>query len=69
MRHVCRTILAGLIALAAVIAAYLYIPLWGVKPVFSFQGDLVVVLYLLLIPTLSTVLVRRMITFLPFLNV
>ncbi len=45
--------LAPVFALAAVIAAYLYIPLWGMKPVFSFQGDLVVVLYLLLIPTLT----------------
>jgi NADH-quinone oxidoreductase subunit H len=45
--------LAPVFALASVIAAYLYIPLWGMKPVFSFQGDLVVVLYLLLIPTLT----------------
>jgi len=44
---------APIFALAAVIAAYLYIPLWGLKPVLSFQGDLVVVLYLLLIPTLT----------------
>jgi NADH-quinone oxidoreductase subunit H len=45
--------LAPIFALAAVIAAYLYIPLWNTKPVLSFQGDLVVVLYLLLIPTLT----------------
>jgi NADH-quinone oxidoreductase subunit H len=44
--------LAPVFALAAVIAAYLYIPLWG-RPLFSFAGDLVVVLYLLLIPTLT----------------
>jgi NADH-quinone oxidoreductase subunit H len=44
--------LAPVFALAAVIAAYLYIPLWG-PPLFSFAGDLVVVLYLLLIPTLT----------------
>ena len=45
--------LAPVFALAAVIAAYLYIPLWSAAPVFSFYGDLVVVLYLLLIPTLT----------------
>ena len=45
--------MAPVFALAAVIASYLYIPLWGMQPVFSFQGDLVVVLYLLLIPTLT----------------
>ncbi len=44
---------APVFALAAVIAAYLYIPLWNVHPVLAFQGDLVVVLYLLLIPTLT----------------
>jgi NADH-quinone oxidoreductase subunit H len=44
---------APIFALAAVIAAYLYIPLWDTHPVLSFQGDLVVVLYLLLIPTLT----------------
>jgi len=44
--------LAPVFALAAVVAAYLYIPLWG-APLFSFAGDLVVVLYLLLIPTLT----------------
>ena len=45
--------LAPIFALAAVIAAFLYIPLWGVKPLLSFQGDLVVVLYLLMIPTIT----------------
>jgi len=46
-------VMAPIFALAAVIAAYLYIPLWSATPVFSFEGDLVVVLYLLLIPTLT----------------
>ena len=45
--------MAPIFALAAVIAAFMYIPLWSAKPVFSFQGDMVVVLYLLLIPTLT----------------
>jgi NADH-quinone oxidoreductase subunit H len=46
-------VMAPIFALAAVVAAYLYIPLWSTKPLFSFAGDLVVVLYLLLIPTLT----------------
>jgi NADH-quinone oxidoreductase subunit H len=45
--------IAPIFALASVIAAFLYIPLWNTSPVLSFQGDLVVVLYLLLIPTLT----------------
>ena len=45
--------LAPVFALGAVIAASLYIPLWSVNALFSFEGDLVVVLYLLLIPTLT----------------
>ena len=45
--------MAPIFALASVIAAFLYIPLWNTTPVLSFQGDLVVVLYLLLIPTLT----------------
>jgi len=45
--------IAPVFALAAVITAFLYIPLWNTSPVLSFEGDLVVVLYLLLIPTLT----------------
>jgi NADH-quinone oxidoreductase subunit H len=45
--------LAPVFALAAVTTAFLYVPLWSATPVFSFAGDLVVVLYLLLIPTLT----------------
>jgi NADH-quinone oxidoreductase subunit H len=45
--------LAPVFALGAVITAYLYIPLWNTSPTLSFEGDLVVVLYLLLIPTLT----------------
>ncbi len=44
---------APVFALAAVVCAFLYIPLWNTRPLFSFEGDLVVVLYLLLIPTLT----------------
>jgi NADH-quinone oxidoreductase subunit H len=41
------------VALAAVAAPILYIPVWGAEALFSFEGDLVVVLYLLTIPTLT----------------
>ena len=39
-------------ALAAAITTYFYVPLWGTQALFSFEGDAVVVLYLLTIPTL-----------------
>jgi NADH-quinone oxidoreductase subunit H len=45
--------LSPVFALAAVVAAFLYVPLWSRHALFSFSGDLVVVLYLLLIPTLT----------------
>ena len=41
-----------IVALAAALTAALYVPLFGFKPVFSFQGDLVVTLYLLSMMTL-----------------
>lgn len=40
-------------ALASASTAFLYIPAWGVKSLFPFEGDLIVVLYLLTIPTLT----------------
>ncbi len=42
---------APLLALAAVMTAYLYIPIVGRSPL-AFQGDLAVVLYLLTLPTI-----------------
>jgi NADH-quinone oxidoreductase subunit H len=42
---------APLVALATVMTAYLYVPLVGNSP-FAFQGDLVLVLYLLTLPTI-----------------
>ena len=45
--------LAPLFALASVITAFLYIPLWKHDSLLSFNGDLIVVLYLLTIPTLA----------------
>jgi NADH-quinone oxidoreductase subunit H len=43
---------APLIALAAVMTAYLYIPIVGISPL-AFQGDLVLVLYLFTLPTVA----------------
>lgn len=45
--------LAPLFGLTAVITAFLYIPLWSRESLFSFNGDIIVVLYLLTIPTLA----------------
>ena len=44
---------APLVALAAVMTAYLYVPIIGKSPL-AFQGDLVVVLYLLSLPTIAS---------------
>jgi NADH-quinone oxidoreductase subunit H len=40
-------------ALTSTVTAFFYIPLWNTSGMYSFTGDLVVVLYLLTIPTLS----------------
>jgi len=45
--------LAPVFALAAAVAAILYIPLWSATSVLPFEGDLIVVLYLLIIPTVA----------------
>jgi NADH-quinone oxidoreductase subunit H len=45
--------IAPLFALTAVITAFLYIPIWKTESLFSFNGDIIVVLYLLTIPTLA----------------
>ena len=45
--------LAPVFALTAVVVAFLYIPMWGTHAIYSFSGDLIVVLYLLTIPTLT----------------
>lgn len=45
--------LVPLFALTSVIAAVMYVPLWQASSLFSFNGDVIVVLYLLTIPTLS----------------
>lgn len=41
-----------LFALAGAVTAFFYVPLWGPHALYAFEGDLVVVLYLLTIPTL-----------------
>jgi len=40
-------------ALAATVTSFVYIPIWGTNALFSFNGDVIVVLYLLSIPTLT----------------
>jgi len=42
-----------MLALACTTTASLYIPMWGKQAVFSFNNDLIVVLYLLTVPTLT----------------
>ena len=41
------------LALTATICAFFYIPLWNTAALFSFQGDAIVVMYLLTIPTMT----------------
>lgn len=45
--------LAPLFALSATVTTFLYIPAWSLKSLYSFNGDILVVLYLLTIPTLA----------------
>jgi NADH-quinone oxidoreductase subunit H len=45
--------LAPLFAITAVVSPIFYIPIWGVNALYSFNGDLIAVLYLLTIPTLA----------------
>ena len=40
-------------ALAAVATAFLYVPVWGTQSLLPFSGDIIVMLYLLTIPTLT----------------
>lgn len=45
--------LMPLVALSSVLTAFFCIPIWNAQAVISFQGDLVVVMYLLTIPTVT----------------
>jgi len=42
-----------ILAFTATVTAALYIPMWSTQALLSFQGDLIVVLYLLTVPTLT----------------
>jgi NADH-quinone oxidoreductase subunit H len=41
------------VALTAVVTSFVYIPLWSTRALFSFDGDVIVVIYLLTVPTLT----------------
>ncbi|OGV58664.1 MAG: NADH dehydrogenase [Lentisphaerae bacterium RIFOXYA12_FULL_48_11] len=41
------------LAMTAVLTAYLHIPLWNSTPLISFNGSIIVIVYLLTIPTLT----------------
>jgi NADH-quinone oxidoreductase subunit H len=45
--------LMPVLALTAVLTAYLHVPIWGTKPLVSFEGSAIVVVYLLTLPTLA----------------
>lgn len=45
--------LMPLFALTSVVTAIFYMPIWGPQALFSFSGDLIVVLYLLTVPTFT----------------
>ncbi len=45
-----------IVSLAAVASAFIYVPVWGNSASHSFDGDLVIVLYLLTIPTIAAFL-------------
>ena len=45
--------LTPMAALAAAVTAFFYIPIWRHQALYSFQGDVIVVFYLLTIPTIA----------------
>lgn len=45
--------LMPIFTITSAVTAFFYIPMWSSKPLFSFSGDLIVILYLLTIPTLT----------------
>src|SRR5512137_1082999 len=45
--------LMPVLALTAVLTAFMHIPLWSSTPLISFEGSVIVVVYLLTIPTLA----------------
>ena len=45
--------LMPVLAVTSATAAFLYVPIWGRSALLSFEGDLIIVLYLLTIPTMT----------------
>jgi len=45
--------LMPVLAAVSVVTAFLYVPMWRTQALYSFNGDIIVVLYLLTIPTLT----------------
>jgi NADH-quinone oxidoreductase subunit H len=45
--------LMPIIAITSILTSFFYIPMWGSKALFAFKGDIVVVVYLLTVPTLT----------------
>jgi len=45
--------LMPIFGVAAAVTAFFYIPLWGMKGLYHFNGDIIIILYLLTIPTLA----------------
>jgi NADH-quinone oxidoreductase subunit H len=45
--------LAPIFAITATVCSVFYIPIWGIDALYSFNGDIIAVLYLLTIPTLT----------------
>jgi NADH-quinone oxidoreductase subunit H len=45
--------LMPVVAATAAVTAFFYIPMWRTQAIYSFSGDIIVVLYLLTIPTLT----------------
>jgi NADH-quinone oxidoreductase subunit H len=45
--------LMPIIAMTSIVTAFVYMPMWSTQALCSFKGDLVVVLYLLTVPTLT----------------
>jgi NADH-quinone oxidoreductase subunit H len=45
--------LMPILAMTSIVTSLMYIPMWGTKSLFYFSGDVVVVLYLLTIPTFT----------------
>lgn len=45
--------MAPVFALTSVVTVFLYLPLYNAEPLFSFNGDIIMALYLLTIPTLA----------------